>query len=67
MLYTSKRFTAESHFGILKTVIPFLITGRCTCANSSVGSSPNIKGSPFCRCKGVCLLRPGLNVAFYMH
>ena len=58
MLYTSKCFTAEFHFGIsLKTAIPLLITGRRTYTNSFVGSSPNIKVSPFCRCKGVCLLR----------
>ena len=47
VLYTSKRFTAESHFSIsLKTAIPFLITGRCTSINSSVGSSQTSRAHP---------------------
>ena len=41
----TKHFTAESRPGIsLLTSISFIITGRRTCTNSSVGSGPNTKG-----------------------
>ena len=47
VLYTSKHFKAESCPSIpLLTSIPFQITGRCTCTNSSVGSWKSLKGGP---------------------
>ena len=52
-----KTFHSRISFRHLLEKIPFLITGRHTSTNSSVGSNPKIKASPFCLCKGVCLIR----------